>query len=166
MAIEVQAPEDFSQYLNDNYITLFAGGSIEMDKAKPWQKRLVRLFNSHDNVVILNPRRNGWDSSWKQSINNRNFRTQVQWELSGLEESDAAVMYFDPATKSPISLLELGLTVCSGIHMHVICPRGFWRKGNVDIVCTRYKIPMFTSLTAATNHIKKNLDKYRRVEYR
>jgi hypothetical protein len=42
-------------------------------------------------------------------------------------------MYFDPNTKSPISLLELGLFAKSG-KMIVCCPNGFWRKGNVDIV--------------------------------
>jgi len=50
-------------------------------------------------------------------------------------------MYFDPNTKSPISLLELGLHANSG-KMIVCCPKGFWRKGNVDIVCERYDVPV------------------------
>ena len=41
---------------------------------------------------------------------------------------------------SPISLLEFGLHARSG-KMVVFCPEGFWRKGNVDIVCERYGIP-------------------------
>jgi hypothetical protein len=54
-------------------------------------------------------------------------------------------MYFHPETKAPISLLELGLHAASG-KIIVVCPDGFWRKGNVEIVCTRYNIPMFNSL--------------------
>ncbi len=48
-------------------------------------------------------------------------------------------MYFDPNTKSPISLLELGLYAASD-KLTVCCPEGFWRKGNVDIVCERYGV--------------------------
>jgi len=28
----------------------------------------------------------------------------------------------------------------------VVCDDNFWRKGNVDIVCDRYAIPMFGSI--------------------
>ena len=54
-------------------------------------------------------------------------------------------MYFDPNTTSPISLLELGLHAKSK-KMIVCCPEGFWRKGNVDIVCENFYIPTFNSL--------------------
>jgi len=169
MAIEIQAPNSFSKYLTHNYITIFAGGSIEMNRAKPWQRRLVTAFKDYDDVVILNPRRNSCDSSWKQVAKNKQFRKQVQWELDGLESCDTSVMYFDPDTKSPISLLELGLFGANTNFrtntlpkMHVICPKGFWRRGNVEIVCLRYSIPYCTSLTAAANSIKEDLEHYRR----
>jgi hypothetical protein len=54
-------------------------------------------------------------------------------------------MYFDPSTKSPISLLELGLFARSG-KIKVICPDGFWRKGNVEVVCNYYNIPFYNNL--------------------
>lgn len=59
-------------------------------------------------------------------------------------------MYFDPSTKSPISLLELGLYARAG-KMIVCCPDGFWRKGNVDIVCFRHKIKQVQTLDALIN---------------
>ena len=62
-----------------------------------------------------------------------------------MEDATHIVMYFDPTTKSPISLLELGLHASSG-KLTVCCPEGFWRKGNVDIVCKRYGVPMVKSL--------------------
>lgn len=46
-------------------------------------------------------------------------------------------MWFAPETKAPITLLELGLFARSG-KVIVGCPDGFWRKGNVEIVCARF----------------------------
>ena len=61
-------------------------------------------------------------------------------------------MYFDPNTKSPISLLELGLYATSK-KLHVICPKGFWRKGNVDIICKKYDIPIYETINEFINKI-------------
>ena len=61
-------------------------------------------------------------------------------------------MYFDPNTKSPISLLELGLFAHSK-KLIVCCPEGFWRKGNVDIVCDKYGIPNYDSLEKLLNYL-------------
>ena len=61
-------------------------------------------------------------------------------------------MYFDPKTKSPISLLELGLFAKSG-KLVVCCPDGFWKKGNVDIVCQRYKVLKIKDLDCLKEHI-------------
>ena len=117
---------------------IFLSGSIEMGTAENWQDRLVRELADED-VNVYNPRRDDWDSSWVQSIANAQFREQVTWELNAMENSDIIATYFDPNTKSPITLLELGLFAQTGL-MIVCCPEGFWRKGNVDIVCQRYSI--------------------------
>jgi len=58
----------------------------------------------------------------------------------------------DPATQSPISLLELGLYANSG-KLTVICPDGFYRKGNVEVVCALYDIPLFNNINEFM-HIK------------
>lgn len=54
-------------------------------------------------------------------------------------------MYLAPATQSPVSLLELGLCARSG-KLVVCCPAGFWRRGNVEMVCARHRIPLFDTL--------------------
>lgn len=54
-------------------------------------------------------------------------------------------MFFDPGTKAPISLLELGLYAGSG-RLVVCCPEGYWRRGNVQIVCARFGIPVLETL--------------------
>jgi hypothetical protein len=65
-------------------------------------------------------------------------------------------MYFSPETKSPISLLELGAYGEKG-NMIVCCPDGFWRKGNVDIFCTRHDIPMFNTMEEAVGALRTKI---------
>jgi hypothetical protein len=124
--------------------SVFLAGSIEMGAAVNWQTRVEKgLEDCH--VLIFNPRRDDWDASWIQSAENAQFRQQVEWELEGLEKASIIAMYFDPSTKSPISLLELGLFARRD-NMIACCPEGFWRKGNVDIVCDRYRINQVATL--------------------
>lgn len=134
----------FSRNVNDPPApTIFLAGSIEMGVAENWQEELTRKLSAADlDCVLLNPRRDDWDSSWVQSIDNPQFRGQVEWELIGLEECDLVALCFDPSTKSPISLLELGWLLGRRRRLIVCCPDGFWRKGNVEIVCRRYGAPL------------------------
>ncbi|MDB4955415.1 MAG: hypothetical protein JWO36_2984 [Myxococcales bacterium] len=120
---------------------VFLAGSIEMGNATEWQAALTREL-AHLNVVVLNPRRDEWDATWRQSIDEPKFRAQVEWELDGLDRADLIAMWFVPETASPITLLELGLHARDG-KLVVGCPPGYWRKGNVDIVCTRLGAPLF-----------------------
>ncbi len=140
--IEIKAPNSYSNVGEKRII--FLAGSIEMGKAENWQETVKRMYANKD-VVLLNPRRDDWDSSWIQSINDSQFREQVEWELGAQENADEIIMYFDPSTKAPISLLELGLFAHSK-KLRVVCPDGFWRKGNVEIVCHRYQIPLYNNL--------------------
>jgi len=136
-------------------LSVFLAGSIEMDKAENWQNTIVQHFEK-SNITFYNPRRDSWDATWKQEISNPKFKEQVIWELDALEQSEIIVMYFDPLTKSPISLLEFGLYAKSK-KMIVCCPEGFWRKGNVDIICERYEISQVDSLQALIDYIKLSL---------
>lgn len=138
----IKAPNNIEKR-NFDKPSMFLAGSIEMGLAENWQEELTRHFEEDFN--IFNPRRDNWDSSWTQSINNPQFYEQVSWELNALDKSDIIIMYFDPNTKSPISLLELGLYADSN-RLHVICAEGFWRKGNIDIVCEKYDIPLYNSI--------------------
>ncbi len=134
---------------------VFLAGSIEMGSAGPWQAEVERALADLP-VVILNPRRDEWDSSWAQSISNPQFRGQVEWELNGLHRADAIAMHFDPATKAPITLLELGLFATSGKGV-VCCPPGYWRRGNVEVVCGRYGVPLVTDLPALIQAVRERL---------
>ena len=131
--------------------TIFVAGTIEMGNSEDWQSKVIHLIDE-DRFVIFNPRRPDWDSSWSQEFTNPQFNGQVNWELNALEKSDIILMYFAPSSKSPISLLELGLFAHTG-KLRVVCSEGFWKKGNIDIVCERYNIPMFNTLEDVINNI-------------
>ncbi len=79
-------------------------------------------------------------------------------ELDALDAADIIFMYFSPNTKSPISLLELGL-YANTKKMLVCCPDGFWRKGNVEVVCERFDIPLFNNLNHATEYLISMISK-------
>ncbi len=142
----------------DGKFTIFLAGSIEMGRAEDWQTEFCDHF-SHYDINILNPRRDDWDTSWVQSIDNPQFRFQVDWELKGLEMSDLILMYLQPSTISPVSMLELGLYANSG-KMVVCCPDGFGRRGNIDIVCEHHRIMSVENksdlLILASNIINRN----------
>jgi hypothetical protein len=138
-------------------ISIFLAGSIEMGVAEDWQSKIVNTLKNKY-VTILNPRRDDWDSSWVQEQSNPQFNHQVNWELNNLDRADIIFMYFAPDTKSPISLLELGKYVST--NMVVCCPKGFWRKGNVDIVCTRHDAPLFNNFDDAVGALLTKISNY------
>lgn len=138
----IKAPNEV--ILNDGQRSLFLIGSIEMGKAYDWQAALSDMILNNqelDNIVITSPRREHWDNSWEQKITHDKFNEQVTWELDNIEDADYCVIYFDKNTNSPITLLELGLvSQIKPDKCFTICPEGYFRKGNVDIVCNRYGI--------------------------
>ncbi len=143
--MQVIKPNNEDQTIRYN-IAIFLAGSIEMGLAENWQN-VVEKFLRNQPVTIYNPRRDDWDSSWKQEKENPEFNHQVNWELDRLAQCNIVFMYLDPKTKSPISLLELG--AYSDKNIIVCCPNGFWRKGNVDIFCSRKNVPVYNNFGEA-----------------
>jgi hypothetical protein len=135
-----------------NMPSVFLAGSIEMGHAENWQVALEHHLAGVD-VLVFNPRRDDWDASWQQSINDPRFRAQVEWELAAQEQATLIAMYFAPKTQAPITLLELGLFARSG-KLIVCCPEGFWRKGNVEVTCAFYKIPLVNSIEELIARVK------------
>ena len=62
-----------------------------------------------------------------------------------------------PDSKSPITLLEIGLFARSGKSVFVCCPSGFYRKGNIDVICARYSIPLYEDFDQLINDVKEIL---------
>jgi hypothetical protein len=149
---EIQAPNSISHIDDEKTLSIFLAGSIELNSAERWQDAVLRELKGYD-IAVFNPRRDDWDNSIRQTIIDTRFREQVEWELNAISAASLVVFYFDSATKSPISLLELGLCAAKG-NLIVCCPDGFWRKGNVEVICHKYKIPMINNLTNLISRIK------------
>jgi hypothetical protein len=155
--IEVKPPHSYKAHQGKP--SVFLAGSIEMGAAIDWQKKVVEGL-SHLDVLILNPRRDNWDSSWEQKITNAPFREQVEWELDALDAADIIVVYYCVDTKAPITLLELGLHAATEPGKLVVCcPEGFWRKGNVDIVCARHGVKQVDDLDALIAEVAARVKK-------
>lgn len=116
--------------------SIFLAGSIENGAAEQWQKRFIEDFQKvqssslNDRTVIYNPRRDEWDPN----ATSDDVRTQIRWEHKAMEKADVIAMYFDPATKSPITLQEQGMYAASG-KLVVFCTPKFWRYDSVSALC-------------------------------
>lgn len=150
----VKKPPNDTGTDKEGRFSIFLAGSIEMGKAEQWQEKVQSALEDQDDLVIYNPRRDDWDSTWKQTIDDDNFYGQVKWEHDHLKMCDIIFLYFEASSKSPISLLELGL-FAGEKEMIVVCPDGFWRKGNVEFVCKEYDIPLFNTLEDGIKELKK-----------
>ena len=58
---------------------------------------------------------------------------------------------------SPISLLEL-VKDSKDKKLMVCCPLGFWRRGNVEVTCDRYGIPLVDTIEELKEQVKKRLE--------
>lgn len=73
-----------------------------------------------------------------------------------LEAADVIALHFDADNPAPISLLELGLFARSG-RIIVACPEGFYRRGNVQVVCQRFEIELVNGLDELVDGIQRRL---------
>lgn len=123
--------------------SIFLAGSIDMGGAEDWQVQATKQIAAIESTlerefIVMNPRRDNWDSSWGQD--SPELAHQINWELDAMELVDAVLFYLGPTTKSPVTMLEIGLQAGQNIagflnKSVVFCSPGFWRKANVDIVC-------------------------------
>lgn len=135
--------------------SVFLAGSIDMGRAEEWQFRAFAMLADRP-IDVFNPRRLDWDASWPQDISHDGFRGQVEWELDHLERADLVLFHFDPAGRAPVTMMELGLHAASGKCV-VSCPPGYWRRGNVQVLCARYGIVLHDGLAGAAEEIRDRL---------
>ncbi|KAF2174781.1 hypothetical protein K469DRAFT_704389, partial [Zopfia rhizophila CBS 207.26] len=121
-------------------VRIFLGGSIEMGKAPDWQAAFTDKITSLP-ITTFNPRRIQWDPNWEQDIKDKNLLHQMDWEMTNLDKVDLIILYFHPNTISPVSLMELGRYSQSG-KLIVCCPEGYHRRGNVQYLCRKDKVPL------------------------
>jgi hypothetical protein len=81
----------------------------------------------------------------------------VRWELENQENADLIAVYFAPGSQSVVTMAELGLFAHTGKQI-VCCPEGYFRKGNVDIICQRYKISQVDTLEELAETVKQRIE--------
>lgn len=156
-SVLIRSPEPIPH--RDGRVRVFLGGSIDMGSSADWQSDLAKALQDQP-VTLLNPRRADWNLAWRPVASEPEFRKQVDWELAALEQADVIVMYLAPGSQSPVSLLELGLHAKSG-KIVLLCPEGFWRKGNVDITAARYKIEQVNTFEELISAVRRRVMKAR-----
>lgn len=134
---------------------VFLAGAIDQDRAERWQDRAVAALGDVPGTA-LNPRRDDWDATWDNDLDDPRFAAQVAWELEGLEWADAIVCWLPAGSQAPISLLELGLHARGG-RLVVGCPVGFHRRGNVRAVCARFGVPLHGTLADVLGDVRQRL---------
>jgi hypothetical protein len=156
--IEIKPPQEIP--LAFNCTPIFLGGTIDMGNSYDWQTEFADSFSSYpDSVVILNPRRNDWDSSWKQDPTpGTKFYEQVMWERKAQHPQVAVykVYNFEPNSASPITLMEVA-EFGEARNTFVRCSPDFYRYGNVAIFCREHGIPIFNDIRTIISRIKEKL---------
>ena len=137
-------------------LKIFLAGTIDNGASVDWQTKTVNHIHERlgNDVHIYNPRNSDWNPELLPELSVPEFRKQVQWEYRGLCLADEIIMCFLPNSKSPITLMELGWFASSG-KISVICPKDFYRKGNVDFICEVEGIPQYNTIEDAVRMIKK-----------
>lgn len=142
------APQYIEPKKTHTTTSIFLAGTIDNGESSNWQLEFIQrfTFTGFNHIDFYNPRRTEWINNMKPTFDNSTFFQQVNWELDAMNKADIIIMNFLPNSKSPVSMLELGLYAKSG-KLIVCCPDEFWRQGNVQIVCNNYNIPFYKTIT-------------------
>lgn len=117
--------------------TVFLARTIDNGDSFNWQEGIINRCQDLD-IVFYNPRRKEWPSVTVTS----QIEYQIKWEQKHLDNADLIIMCLLDNSRSPISLLELGLYAQSG-KIIVFCNPEFYRYDNVRLTCKKYNIPLY-----------------------
>ncbi|KAL8372284.1 hypothetical protein RB595_001868 [Gaeumannomyces hyphopodioides] len=165
----------------DQTVVFLAGVTSPPDA--DWRIEIIDALSHLRHVTIADPLRPDWDATWVEDPSFAPFADQVRWELELQERADVLVVHFggrlDAASfegrldggaalgelpKAPISLLELGLRAGSGRRCMVVCNDGYWKRGNVLLVCERYGIEVFPSIGKLSKALEAELSNAARAK--
>jgi len=125
-----------------NAKSIFLAGTIDNGDSLNWQdKVIIELINLGISCEVFNPRREHWNSNPSKE----EMEKQIKWEQDHLDKADIIAMVLLNDSKSPISLLELGLYAKSN-KLIVFCTPNFYRWNNVKLTCEKYNIELVQDL--------------------
>ena len=151
------------EILNNNFNnqivhSVFLAGTIDNGNSKNWQKEVIEEFRNINlpyNLDIFNPR----VKEWNPNSTTKDIEFQIKWEQEHLDKADLICMVLSDNSKSPISLLEMGLYAHSG-KLIVFCTDKFYRYDNVRLTCEKYNIHLvnYTNSKYIVNQIQKSFN--------
>lgn len=123
--------------------SVFLAGTIDNGNSLNWQdKTIIELINlGVKNLEVFNPRR----EHWNPNPTKEEMEKQIKWEQEHLDKANVIAMVLLDDSKSPISLLELGLYAKSK-KLIVFCTPNFYRWDNVRLTCEKYNITLIQDL--------------------
>ncbi|TYA78616.1 nucleoside 2-deoxyribosyltransferase domain-containing protein [Seonamhaeicola marinus] len=131
---QIKAKETHKDYV-------FLAGSIDLNLDGNWREQVINLIG--DKVHFIDPTISGHDA-----MNDLQMESHINWELDMLDLADKVFLNFLEESKSPISLVELGMYTRTS-KLIVVCPNAFYKSRYIKTLCKKYKIPLFTTLDAA-----------------
>ena len=122
--------------------SVFLAGTIDNGDSLNWQdKVIIELINLGVSCEVFNPRR----EHWNPNPTKEEMERQIKWEQNHLDSADIIAMVLLDDSKSPISLLELGLYARTK-KLIVFCTPSFYRFDNVRLTCEKYNIELVQEL--------------------
>ena len=134
--------------------SIFLAGTIDNGNSENWQEQVIDLYKN-DEVTFYNPRHINWQPMTSKEMQ-AELDYQILWEQEHLDKADLIVMCLLDDSKSPISLLELGLYSQSK-KLIVFCNESFYRYRNIYLTCQKYNIHL---IRYNIKRIKFELDKF------
>lgn len=126
---------------------VFLAGTIDNGASANWQEQVIEklTINSPKGMalIVYNPRRSNWNASHEDQM------IQIDWEQRALADANHIFLVLLDGSKSPISLLELGLYAKSR-KITVFCTKKFYRYDNVYDTCMRNKIELVETTNPTT----------------
>jgi len=125
-----------------NTKSIFLAGTIDNGESLNWQDNvIIELINLGVSCEVFNPRR----KHWNPNPTKEEMEKQIKWEQEHLDKADVIIMVLLDDSKSPISLLELGL-YANTKKLIVFCTPNFYRWDNVRLTCEKYNIELVQDL--------------------
>lgn len=136
--------------------SIFLAGTTSKVDPVDWREALSSSLSKYP-ITIYNPYRADWDCTWREDVNFAPYREQVLWELDKQAKADLVIVYFHPATQAPVSLLEFGLSAQVPGKVIAVCPEGYWKRGNVQVVSQKFGVELLDDVEQLESAIVQKL---------
>ena len=133
--------------------SIFLGGS--MTETNDWREHFIEGFKSYD-VSFLSPYRKNQPNITDENLdlNDPAIIEHIKWVNNAIDDAWMVFLYFDPSTKSPLSLLDFA-DLCKNKKAIVCCPKDFWKSTIIKTVCIEFNVQFFEDLENYIEYLKK-----------